>query len=326
MTRFTKLISHFLISSDRYLVEWWSMWMKWETGSHGSSTSVSLDIPSMWVSNYGHCVSSFCCLCAMVQCYLRLKLNSKREYRWLDPIIIHAMVLLQNSNGWPWFTIKRTLHNSEFSKNWLQNSSIKNQKVINIIYYSFIMNTKFSMVGAWMCMLFVFLYVPEFLHLSNLCYQALTINELKDMYFCVSNSTIFPGSSWWVAVLIDIDDSWNAMVLISSSEVQLGNIYMEIQGIAYEETWDFWQNIVALGGLLVGFQLLALLSFSQVKKYKWRVDSSILFFNEMEETVSLLGPIMVATSQLNDNSIAVHVITIAIDQMSALLPHRCLSL
>ena len=52
-----------------------------------------------------------------------------------------------------------------------------------------------------------------------------------------------------------------------------GSEYLTRQGIAHETAWDFWQNIMALGVIAVGFLFIAYIQLRRIKKLKWTPPS-----------------------------------------------------
>jgi ATP-binding cassette subfamily G (WHITE) protein 2 len=47
-----------------------------------------------------------------------------------------------------------------------------------------------------------------------------------------------------------------------------GETYLKQQGIAYETTWDQWQNIMALGLIAVGLMTISYIQLRRMKKLK----------------------------------------------------------
>ncbi|XP_074648861.1 broad substrate specificity ATP-binding cassette transporter ABCG2-like isoform X2 [Tubulanus polymorphus] len=72
---------------------------------------------------------------------------------------------------------------------------------------------------------------------------ALSVNELKDMEFC---------------------ESLNGTDICQMA----GNAYMKAQGIAFETSWDLWQNLLALGAITVIMLFLSYVQLIRLKKLK----------------------------------------------------------
>ena len=63
--------------------------------------------------------------------------------------------------------------------------------------------------------------------------------------------------------------NYNPLDYIIHRNIQEGENYLEDQGIAYETTWDKWQNILALVLLSTGALSLAYIQLRRINKYRW---------------------------------------------------------
>ena len=56
----------------------------------------------------------------------------------------------------------------------------------------------------------------------------------------------------------------NKSIFVSVS----GSDYLTEQGVAHETDWDFWQNIFALGVMVIGLMFISYVQLRRVKKLK----------------------------------------------------------
>ncbi|CAG5128016.1 unnamed protein product, partial [Candidula unifasciata] len=82
----------------------------------------------------------------------------------------------------------------------------------------------------------------KYLSIFRYSLSALSINELKDREFC----NVYNGTK----------------------ECSFGNIYLKQQDIAFEESFDLWQNEVALAAMVGIYLILAYIQLRRIKKLK----------------------------------------------------------
>ncbi|ELU05928.1 hypothetical protein CAPTEDRAFT_106482 [Capitella teleta] len=113
--------------------------------------------------------------------------------------------------------------------------------IISMIFGGFFVNL--DTMGDWLSWL---QYVSIFRYGLN----ALMIVELKDQSYC-TNITV---------------PVFQEVCALDCS--QYGNDYLRNNGIGFETSWDFWQNEVALCGLLTFFLVIAFILLQNINKYK----------------------------------------------------------
>ncbi|XP_014679027.1 PREDICTED: ATP-binding cassette sub-family G member 2-like, partial [Priapulus caudatus] len=88
--------------------------------------------------------------------------------------------------------------------------------------------------------------------------NALQVNELADLLLCdtVENALNRAQCADLLGVADDAGGGNATMTTPSAMVCTLGNVYLKKQGIAYETSWDLWQNIAALA--LITLVLLCL--------------------------------------------------------------------